>query len=185
MKRLYVLAVLSGSLVISGCRSFTSPARIHQVQQGTGYWMDYDATRRGAFMTVDSSGKMVMLSEPSPDIALDLAHKYLGKINYQEIGAEGSLELAENVVQLGKRTSTIMFLRESLYRLSELANAGKLDSETSALFKQAMQAALDLAKAEASQAEANADNAKTRKLEKIRQLRNMGLNDEQLKNFVP
>jgi hypothetical protein len=136
-------------------------------------------------MTVNDSGKVIMLSEPSPDVALDIAHKYLGKINYKEIGTKGSLELAENVVQLGKQTSTIMFLRESLYRLSELANADKLNSGTIELFKQAMQTALDVAKAEVIQAQANADNAKARTIEKFTELSKMGLSNDQLRDLIP
>ncbi|AAM71939.1 MAG TPA: hypothetical protein DEB17_02450 [Chlorobaculum sp.] len=56
---------------------------------------------------------------------------------------------------------------------------------TVTLFNQAMQAALCLAQAEAAQATANADNAKARRMEKFKELKKMGLSNNQLDNFIP
>jgi len=149
--------------------------------KGTGYWMDYDATRRGAVILFGEDGKAYVLSEPSPDAAVNLTQSYLAKLNYKEIGMEGSLDLAEEIAQLGKRTSTIMFLRESLYRLAELANSGELDEESIELFKIAMDSALKLAESEFMQSEASLERAKARKLDKLKDL---GLKDEQLTRII-
>lgn len=171
-------------LLLTGCRSFTSPARLHRIKPEKSYWTDYDATRRGAIIYVDEKGKAIMLSEPSPDVAIGLAQEYLAKVDFKGIPAEGKLSLAENVMQLGKRTSTIMFLRESLYRLGELSQKGPLDPETAALYREAMKAALDLARAEASIAEAQVIDAQTRAKEaRLRTLKEMGYKGDELKDF--
>ena len=184
MNRQTYTAILFCTLFLAGCRSFTSPARIHRIEPEKSYWTDYDATRRGAIIFTDESGRTVMLAEPAPDVAIGLAQEYLAKVNYKEISAEASLALAENVVQLGKRTSTIMFLRESLYRLAELASADQLDPNTVSLYKEAMRAALELAKAESKAAEAQAIDAKTRADEaRMKRLKDMGFKGDELRDF--
>ncbi len=64
MKRTMAISFLAALIVCGGCRSLTFPARHEQLQQDAAYWMDYDATRRGAVVTIDASGNNSPLSEP-------------------------------------------------------------------------------------------------------------------------
>ena len=181
-RRISLMVVVFGLVCLTvGCRSFTRPAKDHRLESSSAYWMDYDATRRGAIVAVKPDGTVTMLAEPSPDAAVELTQKYLAKLNYQGITGEASLDLAENIVQLGKRTTTIKFLRDSLYRLAELSNNGKLDAQAMDLFEQALEATLTLAQAELVQAESSKERAEARKLERLKEL---GLTDEQLGNIL-
>ncbi len=179
--RTLLFIVVSVIVTTIGCRSFTSPARYHNLEKSTGYWLDYDASRRGAFLSVNDKGSVKMLAEPSPDVAIEVVQKYLAKINYEKISGEGSLDFAENITQLGKRTTTIMFLRDSLYRLAEMKNNGTLDNESIALFNKALDATLKLAEAELKQAEASKAKAEARKYQRLKEL---GLKDELLKDIL-
>jgi hypothetical protein len=122
-----------------------------------------------------------MLAEPSPDVAVEMTQKYLAKINYKGITGEGSLDLAENITQLGKRTTTIMFLRDSLYRFAEMSNNGQLDDKSMELFGKALEATLKLAESELKQAEASQAKAEARKYQRLKEL---GLKDEQLNDIL-
>jgi hypothetical protein len=138
----------------AGCRSFTSPARATDLKSATAYWVDYDATRRGAILYAEG-GKIKMVGEPAPDAALELTQKYLAKVNYQAVSGEASAELAESIVELGKRTQTVMFLRETLYRLAEMANNGQLDATKQVeIYNKIVDAATQLGLAEVAAAEA-------------------------------
>ena len=57
---IYFLAL---TLLTTGCSHFTSPARKHKIEEGT-YWLDYDASRRGAFFIASSDGKFKTCAEP-------------------------------------------------------------------------------------------------------------------------
>jgi hypothetical protein len=53
--RILVLFALMGivAVTVMGCRSFTSPARQHDLEASKGYWLDYDASRRGlSFLSI-------------------------------------------------------------------------------------------------------------------------------------
>jgi hypothetical protein len=170
LKRFAVLGVVAALSLVGGCRTFTSPARSHGLPNNVT-WMDYDATRRGVLLVTDGTGTHI-ISEPSPDAALGVVSEFVAKASYNGISAEGSAKVTESIAELGKRTQTVMFLRECMYRLNELeANHIDLASkpELVKLYTQVINAAVELAAADAKDSEKSkevaaeaASNAKTR-----------------------
>ena len=156
MKKIIILSLVTIVAVFaSGCRSFTSPARSHKLESGKISWLDYDATRRGA-LVVPAGEKVRIISEPSPDVALGVVADFVAKGSYSGISAEASAKVTESISELGKRTQTIMFLRESLYRIGEL-QASREDltkDEIKQLYLEVLKAALELAKADNEKATA-------------------------------
>jgi hypothetical protein len=149
-KKYKMVGVFSAFVILTGCASFTSPARKHELDVSKPYWFDYDATRRGAIL-FPSSASVTVCSEPSPDVALDIVNKLKLEAEAEKIQTKGKVEsdISEQVVQLAKRTQTIMFLRESLYRLCELSGNRKLtNDEVIAQYSKVIDAARSLAEAE-------------------------------------
>lgn len=144
-----LLVVVSG-----GCGLLTPPAEKHQLKKDNAYWFSYDASRRGGFMLLRNDPnagnlRMALCSEPAPDVALDILTKLKLEAEKAEIGAKAEGELQQKVVQLAKRTQTIEFLRESLYRLCELSvNTNISNTEIQSLYKNVLQAAVTMAFAE-------------------------------------
>lgn len=139
----------------SGCASFTSPAREHVLEDGKAYWFDYDASRRGAILIPKYEKKNIAIcAEPSPDVALEIIDKFKADVGTGNIKVGAEAEIQEKVIQLAKRTQTIMFLRESLYRLCELSLNFQLDSvKVSELYEKVIDAASKMAEAELKNAE--------------------------------
>jgi hypothetical protein len=144
MKKMVIL--LFGMVLFSNCATFTWPAKSEKIE-GFGTWFHYDATRRGAYLKdyIDKDGKQKysFCSEPSPDAANEVLAKLKvsnegatsigitgGTITQtKSISPEGSLN--QKIVELAGRTSQVLFLRESLYRICELSiNRPDLDSKT-------------------------------------------------------
>ena len=162
----FVLVILSAaSILLCGCRSFTSPARQRDVSNGVR-WIDYDATRRGAYLVTSQNPNMRVLAEQSPDAALGVVAEFVAKGSYQGISADASAKVTETISELGKRTQTVMVLREALYRLNELGinNAQMTPTDIKELYKKILEttvkiAEADLAYANAAPAKAAADRA--------------------------
>jgi len=142
-----IFFALTFFIFLGGCRTFTSPARVHKLDNGA-MWFDYDASRRGALM-IPADSKARVLSEPSPDVAISVVSEFVTKASYKDISGEASAKVTESIAELGKRTQTIMFLREALYRLDELQTTTTLDKdEVKSLYTLVLQTALELAKAD-------------------------------------
>jgi len=143
----------------AGCRTFTSPARSRKVNDSVT-WIDYDATRRGTVIVKTADGKFRVLSEPAPDVAMGVVSEFVGKASYQGISGEASAKVTETIAELGKRTETIMFLRESMFRLNELQSVAEITSDEAVrLYEKVLEAALALAKAEQLRAAENVEPA--------------------------
>ncbi len=155
-----------------GCASFTSPARQHVLEEGKIYWFDYDASRRGAVLVPKHEKKNIALcAEPSPDVALQIIDKLKADVGVKEVKVGAEVDIQQQVVQLAKRTQTVMFLRESLYRLCELSLNFQLPSkEVKKLYGEVINAAADMAKAELENAQQSRIEAETRKLKAKKQL---------------
>jgi hypothetical protein len=109
-------------------------------------WLDYDASRRGTLIIPEDS-KSRILSEPSPDVAIGVVSEFVGKASYKGISGEASAKVTESIAELGKRTQTIMFLREALFRLNEMQTANKIDpAEVTKLYTKVIDVAVELAK---------------------------------------
>lgn len=167
MKILNYLGLVVILIVISGCASFTSPARQHMLEEGRTYWFDYDASRRGAVLIPKHEKKNIAIcAEPSPDVAFEIVNKFKVDVGIEKLDVGVQADIQEKVIQLAKRTQTIMFLRESLYRLCELSlNFQLRDEDVRRLYEKVIEAAADLAKAEL----ANAEQAKAESQEKLLQ----------------
>ena len=130
-----------------GCRSFTSPARSHDLGEKI-IWLDYDASRRGTII-LPADSKARILSEPSPDVAIGVVSEFVGKASYKGISGEESAKVTESISELGKRTQTIMFLRESLFRLNEMQTVTTVSSDkVIEMYELVLKTALELAQAD-------------------------------------
>lgn len=166
-----VLFPVLAAFVLVGCASFTAPARKHELSADTGYWFDYDASRRGTIMIPKGEGvSFAVCSEPAPDVALELVNKLEGNLTGDELDiADAKGEITVSAIKLAERTQMVMFLRESLFRLCELSVSNSFTAEeTKDMYLKVVQAALEIVEKdkaeverEAAQAEAKAETAKT------------------------
>lgn len=123
------IAILIVSLTC-GC----STTRVIEVPTNKNNLMviDYDATRRGTYVFKNKEGKIIFVSEPSPDVAkeltasLGLSAGTIGKI----VDPNLRVEYASKVIDLASRSQTLQVLRESLFRLSEMGASTDLSVET-------------------------------------------------------
>jgi hypothetical protein len=113
--------------LVFGC----SATRKIEVPNANVTVIDYGATRRGAYLFCSAEGGSVLVSEPSPDIAKDIASSLglsadtIGDLAKPELKAE----YAAKVVDLASRSQTLQVLRESLFRLSEMGAGYELSVE--------------------------------------------------------
>ena len=102
--------------------------------------MQSNSNRRFVFVVKASPGKpsaegepahaYYIYSEPPPDTAQEVTSKLIASLKVPE-GPEGSVdaEVATKIIDLSKRTQTIVLLRDTLFRLAE-ARANGFISET-------------------------------------------------------
>ena len=145
------IAALAVALALGGCSTAPS-VRVDSLQSGQPSVITTDAAARAIVILPKPDGKgMAVCAEPSPDVAFATVAKMIAEIKVQNpnIDAKTQIEFQTAVVELSKRTSTIMFLRESLYRTCEAGINQNLSSDqVMKLYEMAMQAALKLADAE-------------------------------------
>lgn len=146
-KQLSCLLAASSFLLLSGCASLSSPARTHQLEAGKPYAIDYDATRRGAYI-LPGDGSMKVCAEPAPDVAMESITKIIAELKLEQanVDAKTQVELQQKIVELAGRTQLVLVLRESLYRLCEQGANGQLSNDQIAvLYKQALDTVTKLA----------------------------------------
>ncbi len=162
MRHATLLALMGVTLAAPGCRLLSRPARTKPIDGKGAYWMEYDATRRGALLLPAGEGGKAatrILAEPSPDAALSATLDIAAKTKSGEV----SVKLAESIVELGKRTEAVMVLRESLYRLGELVHNGALkEGDAKALFEKILVEVGKIATAEKEEAVTKGEDAKAR-----------------------
>jgi hypothetical protein len=163
----FLLLLLIVVVSFYGCASFTSPARKHILEEGRTYWFDYDASRRGAILIPKHEQKNIAIcAEPSPDIALEILNKFKANVGTDKIAIGTEADIQEKVIQLAKRTQTLMFLREALYRLCELSlNFQLKDEEVRELYEKVIEAAAKMAEAELKNAEQGLEEARKKSME--------------------
>ncbi|NML57918.1 hypothetical protein [Chryseobacterium cheonjiense] len=122
MKKIFYLLVILSFL---SC-NIRHKATLKELQnKGSNYQMSYDATRRGAVISLDANGKISkILSEVQPDAAIatttDITSKLTGKLKTGDsVSAEQITKIAETLSKLGERTAPVNMLRDALYRLEE------------------------------------------------------------------
>lgn len=173
---------LIAALWLGGCANLTSPARMHELGDNKSYWFDYDASRRGTLLTYKNPGGPALktCAEPAPDVALAFTSRLLGEAKVTppagagpEVAAKLEADFRSSVVELAKRTQTIMFVREAMYRLCEQALNGHLpETKIADLYVLIITTSAHLAEAEVTReqarlAEAVKDPATRELLEKM------------------
>lgn len=154
------------AIITSGCASFTSPARNHELDGTKNYWIDYDVTRRGTIVS-RADAKWKSCAEPAPDAAIEIVAKLEGRLKVADKGeADAKGELTQSIVKMAEKTQMVMFLRESMYRLCELSiNTGLDAGQTKDLYAAVIHASLALVekeRAEAEKGKIEAENEKKR-----------------------
>ena len=163
MKTYIPILFLVITLIFTGCSHFTSPARKHKLDEKGNYWLDYDASRRGAFF-INNGTKLKTCSEPSPDVAYKLTEKLEASVTYGGAQGTGKGNFSQDVIKLAERTQMIMFLRETLFRLCELSlNYDIPSKEYVNLYKEVLATSLNITKADAIQAAASKTQAEANK----------------------
>ena len=122
MKIVFYLLVL---VSLMSC-NIRHKATLKELQnKGSNYQMSYDATRRGAVVSLDNNGKIdKILSEVQPDAAIatttDITSQLAAKLKSGvDVSAEQITKIAETLSKLGERTAPVNMLRDALYRLEE------------------------------------------------------------------
>ncbi|MGH2510724.1 MAG: hypothetical protein ACRDHZ_25430 [Ktedonobacteraceae bacterium] len=153
-----LLAALLATVSLSGC-ALMNPTAIHELKPNQAYVVDTDASRRAILVVPRPDGHGVYVcAEPSPDVALQLTDQILTQaaLSNPNVSAEVQVQFATTVVELAKRSQTLMFLRESMFRLCEQSINQSLSSDqVMTLYEDAMKTALTLAQAELAQQQAS------------------------------
>jgi len=135
---------------------------LHTSQHTTAkpYWLEYDATRRGAIIT-PATTTIKMCSEPSPDAAFSLVSKLQASLDNPEASkANATAEFNASIVKLAERTQMVMFLREALFRLCEQSlNQDFTKAEVLDAYKEVIKAATAIAEADRDRAKEAAARA--------------------------
>jgi hypothetical protein len=152
MKRAY-FALASAALLLSGCANFQPSTSVHTLATNQPTFIDMDASRRGVVIIPRADGKgYYSCSEPSPDVAVETVTRILAEIklsNGSNIDAKTEMEFKTAIVNLSQRTQTLLFLRESLFRICEQSANQSLSSEqVTKLYELAITTALKLAEAD-------------------------------------
>jgi hypothetical protein len=158
LQKVWVWSAVALAIWLGGCANLTSPARMHELADNKSYWFDYDASRRGTILSYKSGtgSALATCAEPAPDVALAFTSKILAEAKVTPpagttaaVDAKAEAEFRSNVVELAKRSQTIMFVREAMYRLCEQALNGHLpQSAVADLYKLIIEASVKLADAE-------------------------------------
>lgn len=153
MKRtLIALASTAALLITSGCASFQPSTSVHTAANNQPTFIDMDASRRGVVIIPRPNNQgYYVCSEPSPDIAVETVSKILlqVKMDNPNIDAKTEMEFRTAVVELTKRTQTILFLRESMFRICEQSiNQNLSPEQVTRLYEMAITTALKLAEAD-------------------------------------
>lgn len=147
-RKLLIVPALIALAFLSGCAALTPPARTHVLEAGKPYVIDYDASRRGAYI-LPADGSLRVCAEPAPDVALESITKIIAELRLAQADADGNaqIELSTRVVELAGRTQVVLILRESLYRLCEQGINGNLSNDQIAvLYQQVLDTIVMLAK---------------------------------------
>jgi hypothetical protein len=144
---------------------------MHELGTNQQYWFDYDASRRGTLLLTRTNNSIAIVAEPSPDVALELLTKLKATATSGNIQGGGEAELNSRIIELTKRSQTILFLREALYRLSEMSVNYNVSSDVvTNLYGEVLKAALTLAQAELAADQAKAKMAEAELKEQERKL---------------
>ncbi|MHA6881539.1 hypothetical protein [Ralstonia pseudosolanacearum] len=153
-KTISSLSVSSLAFFICGCAAFYPPVEKKNLEHG-GYWLNYDAERRGAVI-FPTDDHYRYCAEPAPDVAQSVINKMQASVQSHggELGS-GSAESDVNAIELAGRTNTVLIARESLYRICELTiNQNLKNEEITEMFIAVISMISDVAKSESYRSKA-------------------------------
>ena len=152
-----LFGITLATISLSGC-AVMNPTRVHVLKPNQPYVVDTDASRRAILVIPRPDGTGVYVcAEPSPDVALQITNQILAQaaLQNQNVSAQVQVQFATTVVELAKRSQTLMFLREAMFRLCEQSINQNLNAQqVMSLYDEAMKTALTLAQAELAQNQA-------------------------------
>lgn len=123
---------LLATIILCGCANLFPPASEREL--GTaGYWLNYDAARRGAVVLKKNTNgeNYAYCAEQAPDVAMTLVTKIAGDIKAGNTSISNlDAEATATAVQLAGRTQLVLLTRESLYRLCEISMNQSMDKDT-------------------------------------------------------
>jgi hypothetical protein len=127
MRRYVCLAVIVSMSTLSGCANFSPLTSARVLRPGTNYWLAYDASRRGTYISTDkATGNIRACAEPAPDTAYSFSNKLEAAANSANVDANAKMELAATALALAGRDRTVLAAREALFRLCEAEANGDL-----------------------------------------------------------
>ena len=149
-------------LALSGCANFTPPASVHRLEPNANFWVSYDSSRRGAWISTGSNGEIKSCAEPAPDIALSLSTGLKGSFESGGTNASGvDASATATALALAGRDNVVLLAREALFRICEQVALGNIDrSQLVNLYKEVFYQTTEIAKAQA-----DSEKQKARQLE--------------------
>ena len=156
MKSLTLLSAAVLLAALSGCA--VNPAvSTHPIALGQPTILTTDASARGIIMLPRPDGRgMSVCAEPSPDAMLSTVAQMVASVKLQnpQVDAQTQVNFQTAVGELSTRTQTVLFLRETMYRICEQQINQNLSSDqVMQLYTLAMQTALKLAESDATKSQ--------------------------------
>lgn len=124
IKIILPMALMASGL--SGCANFSPLTSVRPLPGNGSYWMTYDSSRRGTYVSTDAQGKRRICAEPAPDTAYNFSNKLEAAAKSPEVEASAKAELAASALALAGRDRTVLAAREALFRLCEAQSNGDL-----------------------------------------------------------
>lgn len=166
------------TIALAGCSAFQKSHEVGVIglnEHKRPLVITYDATSRGAYM-VDKNSNVQICAEPAPDAALENLAKISGEIGLplpsdNSLSIEANSELQSKIVELAGRTQLVLLAREMLYRACEqsINNPNSVNNTATDMFNKVADMLVALGNASEKQADAAKDEAKTKKVEAIKE----------------
>jgi hypothetical protein len=153
--QLLLLALFSSSMVLMGCTPTRTIDKTLKTANDISV-IDYDASRRGAYVRMRSTcgepnlPNITIVAEPAPDVAKAYTDYISASLRgVKSVDANVVIGLDTKIIDLAKRSQTLQILREALYRISELqANGAIRDKDVSRLYGETLKSVQAIALAE-------------------------------------
>lgn len=167
MKTALVAATALVIGALGGCANLTPPARQHALSEKGVHWIEYDASRRGATMSVMADGTFRGCAEPAPDIGLSMVSKLSANLaGANQAKTDLSAEFSATALELAGRTQLVLVLRESLYRICEASMNTQMSAEQiKSLFESTLKTAETIAAADRDEASTRKTKAETKHIQ--------------------
>jgi hypothetical protein len=160
------LTALASCFLLASCANLYPPSTKKQIDNGSSYWVSYDASRRGALILPKSS-QVRACSEPAPDVGLTFVNTLKGNLTTPDGTSATGIDAAANatVVALAGRNEVVLLAREALFRICEASMNDTIGSgDVRPLIEKVFTDVAEIAKAQAQDSESRAAEAKAKAL---------------------